>query len=134
MTPQELKNSILQLAIQGKLVEQRPEEGTAEDLYYRLKAEKASGVKKGKWGKSKSLTEIEDEEILFKIPDSWRWIRIGEIASVVTKGTTPRGGNVSYLDEGVGFLRAENVAGFDKIDKFNYIKIKDICLLNTTIK
>ena len=119
MTPQELKNSILQLAIQGKLVEQRPEEGTAEDLYYRLKAEKASGVKKGKWGKSKSLTEIEDEEILFKIPDSWRWIRIGEIASVVTKGTTPRGGNVSYLDEGVGFLRAENVAGFDKIDKFN---------------
>ena len=64
MTPQELKNSILQLAIQGKLVEQRPEEGTAEDLYYRLKAEKASGIKKGLWRKSKSLTEIEDGEIL----------------------------------------------------------------------
>ena len=64
MTPQELKNSILQLAIQGKLVEQRPEEGTAEDLYYQLKAEKASGIKKGLWGKSKSLTEIEDGEMV----------------------------------------------------------------------
>ena len=125
MTPQELKNSILQLAIQGKLVEQRPEEGTAEDLYYQLKAEKASGIKKGLWGKSKSLTEIEDGEILFEIPDSWRWIKIGEIASVVTKGTTPRGGNVSYLDEGIGFLRAENVAGLDKIDKTN-LKCIDI--------
>ena len=125
MTPQELKNSILQLAIQGKLVEQRPEEGTAEELYNRLKAEKASGIKKGLWGKSKSLTEIEDGEILFEIPDSWRWIKIGEIASVVTKGTTPRGGNVSYLDEGIGFLRAENVAGLDKIDKTN-LKCVDI--------
>ena len=40
MTPQELKNSILQLAIQGKLVEQRPEEGTAEELYRQIQAKK----------------------------------------------------------------------------------------------
>lgn len=40
MTPQELKNSILQLAIQGKLVEQRPEEGTGEELYQQIQAEK----------------------------------------------------------------------------------------------
>ena len=48
MTPQELKNSVLQLAIQGKLVEQRPEEGTAEELYKQIQAEKHALVKAGK--------------------------------------------------------------------------------------
>ena len=48
MTPQQLKNSILQLAIQGKLVEQRPEEGTGEELFQKIQAEKARLVKAGK--------------------------------------------------------------------------------------
>lgn len=48
MTPQELKNSILQLAIQGKLVEQRPEEGTAEELFKQIQAEKQALIKAGK--------------------------------------------------------------------------------------
>ena len=48
MTPQELKNSILQLAIQGKLVEQRPEEGTAEELFARIQEEKQRLIKAGK--------------------------------------------------------------------------------------
>ena len=48
MTPQELKYSILQLAIQGKLVEQRPEEGTAEELYQRIQTEKQKLIKDGK--------------------------------------------------------------------------------------
>ncbi len=119
MTPQELKNSILQLAIQGKLVEQRPEEGTAEDLYKKLIEIKEFGIRKGLWGKSKSLNSISENEILFDIPDTWRWIKLGEISSVVTKGTTPRGGNVAYLKNGIGFLRAENVAGLDRLDKTN---------------
>ena len=55
MTPQELKNSILQLAIQGKLVEQRPEEGTAEDLYRQIQAEKQALIKAGKIKKEKAL-------------------------------------------------------------------------------
>ena len=53
MTPQELKNSILQLAIQGKLVEQRPEEGTAEELYWQIQAEKQRLIKEGKIKKEK---------------------------------------------------------------------------------
>lgn len=48
MSPQELKNSILQLAIQGKLVEQRPEEGTAQELYAQIQAEKQRLIKEGK--------------------------------------------------------------------------------------
>ena len=59
MTPQELKSSILQLAIQGKLVEQRPEEGTANDLLDSLPKLK------------KTAEPFDDENIPFEIPESW---------------------------------------------------------------
>jgi len=63
------------------------------------------------------------DEVPFEIPDSWEWVRLSTLSSVVTKGTTPRGGNVAYLDSGIGFLRAEHVAGFDYLDtsNMNYI-------------
>ena len=79
MTPQELKNSILQLAIQGKLVEQRPEEGTAEELFAQIQAEKRRLVQEGEIKKEKPLPEITEEEKPFEIPESWMWERIGEI-------------------------------------------------------
>jgi len=119
MTPEQLKASILQYAIQGKLVEQLPSEESADILHHYLIEKKQILVKKGISKKSKTLFPITDDEKLFEIPDTWRWIKIGEIASLITKGTTPRGGNVSYLDAGVGFLRAENVAGLDQLDKDN---------------
>lgn len=119
MTPQELMGSILSLAVQGKLVEQLDIEGTADSLYKHLIEKKQQMIKDGLAKKSKTLSGITEEEKLFDIPESWRWIKLGEISSLITKGTTPRGGNVSYLDTGVGFLRAENVAGLDKLDKSN---------------
>ena len=79
MTPQELKNSILQLAIQGKLVEQRPEEGTAQELYAQIQAEKQRLIKEGKIKKEKPLPEITEDEKPFDIPDEWMWVRIGQI-------------------------------------------------------
>lgn len=79
MTPQELKNSILQLAIQGRLVEQRPEEGTAEELYKKIQAEKQSLIKAGKIKKEKPLPPITDDEKPFEIPESWMWCYVGNI-------------------------------------------------------
>ena len=79
MTPQELKNSILQLAIQGKLVEQRPEEGTGEELYAQIQAEKQTLIKSGKIKKDKPLPEITDDEKPFDIPESWKWVSIGDL-------------------------------------------------------
>ena len=117
MTPQELKSSILQLAIQGKLVEQRPEEGTGEELYQQIQAEKKRLIQEGKIKKEKPLPEIAEDEVPFEIPEGWKWVRLESLSTVITKGTTPRGGNVAYLDKGIGFLRAENVAGLDRIDK-----------------
>ena len=79
MTPQELKNSILQLAIQGRLVEQRPEEGTAEELYQEIQKEKRRLIKEGKIKKEKPLPEIAEDEKPFEIPESWKWARIGNL-------------------------------------------------------
>ena len=82
MTPQELKNSILQLAIQGKLVEQRAEEGTAEELFAKIQEKKQRLIAEKKIKKEKPLPEITEEEKPFDIPDSWMWVRLSQIWSI----------------------------------------------------
>ena len=82
MNAQDLKSSILQRAIEGKLVPQRKEEGTAKELLAEIRAEKARLVKEKKIKKSKPLPEITDEEKPFDIPESWEWVRIGELFSL----------------------------------------------------
>lgn len=79
MTPQELKSSILQLAIQGKLVEQRPEEGTGEELYQQIQAEKKRLIQEGKIKKERPLPEIAEDEVPFEIPEGWKWAYLGEL-------------------------------------------------------
>ena len=86
MTPQELKNSILQRAIQGKLVEQRPEEGTGEELYREIQAEKRRLIEAKKIKKEKPLPEIVDDEIPFDIPESWKWVRWGNLSESIQYG------------------------------------------------
>lgn len=81
MTPQELKSSILQLAIQGRLVEQRPEEGTAQELYAQIQSEKQWLIKEGKIKKEKPLPEITEDEKPFEIPESWMWVRFGAVST-----------------------------------------------------
>ncbi len=90
MTPQELKNSILQLAIQGKLVEQRPEEGTGEELYRQIQAEKQKLIREGRIKKEKPLPEIAEDEVPFEIPESWKWGRFGELVFFNIGKTPPR--------------------------------------------
>lgn len=82
MTPQELRASILQHAIQGKLVEQRSEEGTGEELYQQIQAEKEALIKAGKIKKEKPMPAIADEEIPFDIPESWTWIRLSDVGQL----------------------------------------------------
>ena len=84
--PDDMKKSILQYAIQGKLVEQRAEEGTGEELYKKIQAEKQRMIKEGKIKKEKALPEINDDEIPFDIPDSWKWMRWGELSFSIQYG------------------------------------------------
>lgn len=81
--PEDMKKSILQYAIQGKLVEQRPEEGTAEELYQQIQKEKQKLIKEGKIKKEKPLAEITEDEIPFDIPDSWKWCRLQDICTLI---------------------------------------------------
>ena len=108
MTPRELKNSILQQAIQGKLVEQRPEEGSAEELYRQIQQEKQRLIAEGKIKKEKPLPEITEDEKPFDIPETWKWVRFSEILDV-RDGThdTPK-----YVLEGIPLVTSKNlVAG-----------------------
>ena len=77
--PEDMKKSILQYAIQGKLVEQRPEEGTGEELYRQIQYEKQRLIKEGKIKMEKPLPEISEDEVPFEIPDSWRWCYVGDL-------------------------------------------------------
>ena len=82
--PVDMQKSILQMAIQGKLVEQRPEEGTGEELYQQIQQEKQRLIKAGTIKKEKPLPEITEEEILFDIPDSWQWARLVDLVDIYT--------------------------------------------------
>ena len=104
MTGKDLKNSILQLAIQGKLVEQREEEGSAKELLKAIEAEKKQLIKEGKIKKQKKLPEISEEEIPFDIPGSWEWVRLGEIGSW-SSGATPSRSNPKYYDGNIPWLK-----------------------------
>lgn len=77
--PEDMRKSILQYAIQGKLVEQRAEEGTGEELYQQIQAEKQRLIQEKKIKKEKPLAEITEDDIPFDIPESWKWVRVGEI-------------------------------------------------------
>lgn len=95
MTPEQLKASILQLAIQGKLVPQRPEDGTAEELYQQIQREKKKLTAAGKLKKEKPLPPITEDEIPFDIPDSWKWVRLGDVAKLGS-GLTPSKQNPEF--------------------------------------
>ena len=78
--PDDIKASLLQAAMQGKLTEQLPEDGTAEELLEQIKAEKEKLIAEGKIKKQKPLAPITDDENPFEIPDNWKWVRLPEVA------------------------------------------------------
>lgn len=97
MTGEELKQSVLNYSIQGKIVDQRKEEGNAENLFKEILLEQEKLITNGKIKKSKSLPEIKDEEIPFNIPRSWKWIRLGDIA-YLTNPVTVKNVHLPYLE------------------------------------
>lgn len=127
--PEDMQKSILQYAIQGKLVEQRAEEGTAEDLYQQIQAEKARLIKEGKIKMDKPLPEITEDEIPFEIPESWKWVRLGDVSSKITDGEhkTPRR---IEMFEGYYLLSARNVINkkikLDDVDFVDEIEFNNI--------
>ena len=79
MTPEQLKASILQYAIQGKLVEQRPEEGTAEELYQQIQTNLDAIFEVQTKKKKNKILPIEEKDIPFDIPETWKWVRLARL-------------------------------------------------------
>ena len=101
-----LRNKALQLAIEGKLVEQRAEEGDARALLDEIKAEKAQLIAEKKIKKDKPLAPIDDSEIPFDIPDSWVWVRLGEVCNY---GNALKKVNASMVNEDFWVLDLEDL-------------------------
>ena len=91
------KSRVLDLAVRGKLTEQRPEEGSAEELLERIREEKQRLIAEGKLKKEKPLPEITEEEIPFDIPAGWKWVRLGEICDINPKNNIEKNIDVSFV-------------------------------------
>lgn len=95
--PEDMKKSILQYAIQGKLVEQRPEEGTAEELYQQIQ-ENQPQLKDSK-------SDLVFDAMDFDIPETWKWVEVNQIFNFVDyRGKTP-----NKIAEGVFLVTASNI-------------------------
>jgi type I restriction enzyme, S subunit len=122
--PEDMQKSILQYAILGKLVQQREEEGTAEELYQQIQEEKVKLLKEGKIKKQKPLTEITEDDIPFEIPKNWKWVRFSDIATFLNGD---RGKNYpnknEYVNEGVPWINTGHITkdGYLTTKTMNYI-------------
>ena len=83
---EKMEAKILKLAIQGKLVEQHPEEGTGEELFKHIQLEKQELIKQGKIKKEKTPPAIEEDEGPFEIPSTWKWVRLKYICTKIVDG------------------------------------------------
>ncbi len=127
-----LKQTILQLAVMGKLVQQDPNDEPASELLKRIEQEKAQLVQEGKIKKQKLLPPVSDEEKPFELPEGWEWCKLQNITSKITDGdhkTPPR------ITNGYKLLSAKNVRdGYidydncDYISEEDYLKSRERCL------
>lgn len=113
-----LKQTILQLAVMGKLVPQDPNDEPASELLKRIEQEKAQLVKEGKIKKQKPLPAVSNEEKPFELPNGWKWCRIAELG-ICSTGKTPSTSNSSYYSGKIPFL------GPGDITPDGYISIGD---------
>ena len=104
----QLRQSILQEAVQGKLVPQDPNDEPASVLLERIKEEKERLIKEGKIKKEKPLPPISEDEIPYELPEGWEWVRLGEIGETHT-GTTPSTKHPEYFNGEIPFIKPADI-------------------------
>ncbi len=104
-----LRQAVIQQAIQGKLTKQLETDRSVDDYLEQISNRKATLIKNKEIKKEPALTGDMNEEIQLQIPDSWRWEKLGNLCSKIGAGSTPKGGAVNYVAEGVPFIREQNV-------------------------
>ncbi len=116
---EELKKSILQLAMMGKLVPQDKNDQPASELLKEIQAEKKKLIKEGKIKKQKPLPEIRPEEIPYELPEGWVWTRLGELGST-NVGLTYKPSQI--VPNGIPVLRSSNIQN-GKIDLTDLVHV-----------
>ena len=106
---QTMKTKLLDLAIQGKLTDQRAEDGNARDLLKEIQAEKDKLIKEKKIKKEKPLPEITEEKKPFDIPENWMWVRLGEMILNHIGGGTPDKSNEAYWNGDIPWMSVKDV-------------------------
>jgi type I restriction enzyme, S subunit len=104
----ELRKTILQLAVMGKLVRQDPNDEPASELLRSIELEKQRLVKEGKIRKPKLLPKIKPEEVPYNLPKTWEWCHVWDIAQVITSGS--REWAKHYSDSGAIFVTMGNLS------------------------
>ena len=121
-----LRQTILNLAVRGKLVPQDTSDEPASELLGRAQTTMAGLVKSGEAAKMKAIATITEDDHLFEVPDGWCWARLGQLAQLITKGSSPKWQGIEYVDEarGVLFVTSENVGVYDltKLDAPKYVE------------
>jgi len=122
---QAMKAKLLDLAIQGKLTDQRKEDGDARDLFQDIQEEKQRLIAEKKIKKEKPLPEIEADEIPFVIPKNWVWVRLNSIYNFIDyRGKTPK-----KLTEGIPLVTAKNVRmGYNDYSVKDFISAEEFKL------
>ena len=85
-----LTSKLIDAAIQGKLTEQLPEDGTAEELYQQIQAEKQALIKAGKIKRENPLPVINDIDVPFEIPANWKWVSVGDVCINIQYGSSQK--------------------------------------------
>lgn len=126
MNAQDLKNSILQLAIKGKLVEQRKEEGSAKDLFTLRMVSGSKVSKEEKVKKERKLLDDNQEEIGLDVPKQWEWACLSDISDIYTGNSIPkaiRENKYSRVIQGYDYIATKDVEFNSEIKYDNGIKI-----------
>lgn len=122
-----LKQTLLQLAVMGKLVPQEHSDEPASEMLKRIQAEKQRLIAEGMVKKQKFLARITEDEEPFELPVGWSWARLDAITQVITKGSSPKWQGVSYTDnpDDVLFVTSENVGSYRlRLDSMKYVEKK----------
>lgn len=106
---EDLRQAVLQIAIQGKLVKQLETDRSVDDYLAQISNRKAILIKNKEIKKEPALSDCKNEELQFEIPDNWKWVKLGNLCSKIGAGSTPKGGAINYVAEGVPFIREQNV-------------------------
>ena len=109
MNAKDLKNSILQLAVSGKLVEQDASDEPASVLLERIRAERAELIEQKKI-KNTKVEPITKDEIPFEVPESWEWVRLGEVVQI-SGGGTPDKNNPTYWNGDISWASVKDIKG-----------------------